>query len=433
MSHKDESSAHEAQNIGQQADATVCYVWTLNNIGGIETLIARHGAWHKAQGREARLVSCEGPMDQAYRDVFDRVVSLRRHELDLPCLDDAEFEMVVMSIARQLSDRGPYHFVFFNHLGAYIAARLAGIFKGSTTTLYILEDRILAPSRLEFVEQMNRSGMVISMNEACIFGHRQLYGYTLEPLPAVVPLGVDMPEAPSFSPRDGNAVLTVARLYPMKEYVFGLIEAVALLAQELGRPGVTLTIIGDGPFMSELKELASVRGISDRVYFAGAVPPAELRSYYARAGIFVGMGTTLLEASGQGLPSIVAIGHSKTFESPGFFGDTPGHTLGEAASGLVVGPGVDLLRELLSSDVLRAKVAASCRRKARDLFSTETSMALFMQKLRSTKEAIHDVPMPARPAQYGKVRRALKRMFKNHPMALGFGRWLRNFLGGADF
>jgi glycosyltransferase involved in cell wall biosynthesis len=433
MSDKTISIGNEVQGSTLTADATVCYVWTLNNIGGIETLLARHGAWHKAKGKGARLVTCEGPMDESYQKVFDRVVSVRRYELDLPCLDDAEFDEVVMSIARRLSDRKAYHFVFFNHLGAYIAARLSALFEGSTTTLYLLEDRILAPTRLEFVEQMNLRGMVISMNEACVAGHRELYGYSLEPAPAIVPLGVDMPEVCSATPRDGNAVLTVARLYPMKEYVFGLIDAIALLAQERAGRRVTLTIIGDGPLLGELRKLAHVRGIGDRVFFAGSVPPVELQSYYAKAGVFVGMGTTLLEASGQGLPSVVAIGHSKAFEAHGFFGDTPGYSLGEASSGLAARPGVDLVRRLLDSDELRAQVAESCRLKASNHFSTDSSMALFMQKLRSARAAFIDVPMPARPADYGKMRRALKRMLRRHSMAMRLGRLCRRILGGVDF
>lgn len=419
--------------MGALADASVCYVWTLNNIGGIETLIARHGGWHKAQGRPARLVTCEGAMEAAYHDVFDRVVLLSRHELDLPCLDDAEFEQVILSIAAQLSDGCRYHFVFFNHLGAYIASRLAAIYHGSTTTLYILEDRILAPVRLEFVERMNQSGMVISMNEACSAGHRELYGYDLRPTPSIVPLGLDFPEINAGKRRKRNTILTVARLYPMKEYVFGLIEAMAVLAAERDRQGLTLTIIGDGPFLEELRELACQKGVGASVIFLGTVSPDALDSYYDQADVFVGMGTTLLEASGRGVPSVVAVGHSRSFESHGFFSDTPGFSLGEAASGLSTGQGVSYLRQLIDSDELRENVSRACRRKALELFSLDASMRLFMEKLRSSSAAILDVPLPPRPTHYGRLRRALKRMLKNHPFALALGRRVRRLLGGADF
>lgn len=429
---------HKAQTAGVvgigggESDATVCYVWTLNNIGGIETLLVRHGCLHKAQGRPARLITCEGPMEAAYREVFELVILLRRHELDLPCLDDAEFEQTILSIAARLADGCRYHFVFFNHLGAYIAARLAAMYEGSTTTLYILEDRILAPSRLEFVERMNQSGMVIAMNEACVAGHRELYGYDLRPTPLIVPLGLDFPEIEAGRKRKSNNILTVARLHPMKEYVFGLIDALAVLATERHRPGLSLTIIGDGPLLEQLKELTRQRGVQGLVVFTGEVPPDLLDSYYNQADVFVGMGTTILEASGRGVPSIVAIGHSRKFETHGFFCDTPGYTLGEAASGICPRDGVVFLRQLIDSEQIREEVSHACRRKAVELFSGEISMRLLMEKLRSSKAAVTDVPLPTRPIRYGRLRRALKRLFRHHPSALAAGRWIRSLMGGAD-
>lgn len=431
MKHKAQSARVDGVG-GGVPDATVCYVWTLNNIGGIETLLVRHGSLHKAQGRPARLITCEGPMEVAYREVFEQVISLRGHELDLPCLEDAEFEQVILSIAKRLSDGCRYHFVFFNHLGAYIAARLASMYEGSTTTLYILEDRILAPVRLEFVEQMNQSGMVIAMNEACVAGHRELYGYDLRPTPSIVPLGLDFPEIDACRKRKSNNILTVARLHPMKEYLFGLIDALAVLATERQRPGLSLTIIGDGPFLDQLKELTRQRGVKDLVVFTGEVHPALLDSYYNQADVFVGMGTTILEASGRGVPSIVAIAHSRKFETHGFFCDTPDYTLGEAASGICPRDGVVLLRQLIDSEQIREEVSRSCRRKAVELFSGEASMRLLMEKLHSSKGAITDVPLPARPARYGRLRRALKRLFRHHPSALAAGRWIRSLMGGAD-
>lgn len=429
--HKTQSDGVESIG-GGAPEAIVCYVWTLNNIGGIETLLARHGSLHRAQGRPVRLITCEGPMEAAYREAFDQVIILRRYELDLPCLEDAEFQQIILSIAGRLTDGCRYHFVFFNHLGAYIAARLAAMYEGSTTTLYILEDRILAPARLEFVEQMNQLGMVISMNEACVAGHRELYGYDLWPTPSIVPLGLDFPEIDAGRRRKSNSILTVARLYPMKEYVFGLIDALAVLDAERDRPGLTLTIIGDGPFLEELREFTRQRGVGSLVFFVGTVSPDHLDAYYDQADVFVGMGTTLLEASGRGVPSIVAIGHSRNFESHGFFCDTLGHTLGEAASGIGRRDGVGYLRRLIDSEQLREEISRSCRRKALELFSAEVSMQLFMEKLRSSRAAIRDVPLPPRQIRYGRLRRFLKRLFRRHPSALAAGRWIRSLLGGID-
>lgn len=204
------------------------------------------------------------------------------------------------------------------------------------------------------------------------------------------------------------------------------------MATERHRPGLSLTIIGDGPFLEQLKELTRQRGVQGLVVFTGEVPPDLLDSYYNQADVFVGMGTTILEASGRGVPSIVAIGHSRKFETHGFFCDTPGYTLGEAASGICPRDGVVFLRQLIDSEQIREEVSHACRRKAVELFSGEVSMRLLMEKLRSSKAAVTDVPLPTRPIRYGRLRRALKRLFRHHPSALAAGRWIRSLMGGAD-
>lgn len=372
-------------------------------------------------------------MNTAYGDVFDRVISLRSHELDLPCLYDQELDEVIEIIARRLSDEKSYHFVFFNHLGAFIASRLAEHFVGSTTTLYILEDRILGPLHLEFVDEMNEAGMVITMNEDCSVGHRESYGYALKPPPLVVPLSVEtfMPR-PSMR-RGGKVVLTVARLYPMKDYVFGLIEAIAVLAKEPGQSDIRLTIVGDGPFMEDLQQLAKDHGVGSLVSFVGVVPPDQLEIYYSKADIYVGMGTTLLEASSHGVASVIAIAHSRTFESPGLFGRVAGHYLGEAISGIKTQPGICYLRELLRSDSRLAEESDLCRRKAATSFPVDQTMSLFMEKISSSGPAILEVPLPPRPHNYGKFRRFLKRRLKHFPVAMSLGRFFRKLLGGINF
>jgi glycosyltransferase involved in cell wall biosynthesis len=412
--------------------AKICYVWPLNNVGGIETLICRHGAWLKAQGLGACLVTCMGAMDSAYEKAFDRVIRLASHELDLPCLTDDEFDAVIDSVAQRLRGESAYHFVFFNHLGAYMASRLAERFEGSRTTLYLLEDRILGPARLEYVDQMNEAGLVITMNDACAAGHRESYGYRLSPSPEVIPLAVAPARKNRPTARDGVLILAVARLHPMKEYIFGLIDAVATLRKE-GCDDVRLTVVGDGPLKAGLVALVRSHGLEAHVMFAGTVDPAELPAYYSEADIFVGMGTTLLEASSHRVASVVAIGHHPEFMSPGFFADTSGSYTGEAVRDVSAQQGIAYLRQLVASPKLRQEVAEDCHRKVEREFSTESVMSRYMAKLVSVNAAIYDVPVPMRPFRYGKIRRFLKRRLRRIHFAMSIGRLARKLLGGIDF
>ncbi len=410
----------------------ICYVWPLNNVGGIENLICRHGTWLKAQGLSASLITCGGAMDSAYRKIFDRVVTLASTELDLPCLTDSEFDAVIDRVAQSLRGEAAYHFVFFNHLGAYMASRLAELFEGSRTTLYILEDRILGPVRLEFIDQMNDAGLVITMNDACVAGHRESYGYRLSPSPEVIPLAVDPSQSMHAPRRVGVSVLAVARLHPMKEYIFGLIDAIATLRRE-GNNDLYLTVVGDGPLRAGLIALVREHGLENHVSFVGTVAPSELHAYYLKSDIFVGMGTTLLEASSHGVASVVAIGHCPEFKSPGFFSKTSGSYLGEAVSYVSSQHGMAYIRQLLASPRLRQEVAEDCRRKVESEFSTESVMNRYMTKLLSANAAVLGVPIPVRPVRYGKVRRFLKRRLGRIPLAMSLGRLARKLIGGIDF
>jgi glycosyltransferase involved in cell wall biosynthesis len=410
----------------------LCYVWPLNNIGGIENLICRHGAWLKSQGSAGSLITSEGAMDSAYQKVFDQVVTLASAELDLPCLTDSEFDEVIDKIERSLAGGVTYHFIFFNHLGAYIASRLAERFKGSRTTLYILEDRILGPARLEFVDQMNEAGLVITMNDACAAGHRESYGYTLTPSPEVIPLAVDLAKIKAVAGQAGVSVLTVSRLYPMKEYVYGLIDAVATLRRE-GNYDLRLTVVGDGPLRAGLIALVREHGLKSHVRFVGTVTPSELAQYYSESDIYVGMGTTLLEAASHRVASVVAIGHCAEFKSPGFFSMTSGYYVGEANGGVGAQAGIAYVRQLLASPMLLHEVAEACRQKVEREFSPESVMSRFMAKILLSNAAALAVPMPARPVHYGKVRRFMKRRLRRIPLAMSLGRLVRTLLGGIDF
>jgi glycosyltransferase involved in cell wall biosynthesis len=123
------------------------------------------------------------------------------------------------------------------------------------------------------------------------------------PVPAVPPAGWT-PEGP---------FLCVARLVP-KKGIDVLIDAMALLLAR--RPGVRLTIVGDGPLRQGAMLRAHERGIADRVEWLGSLPSDEVRAAIAgaRASVLAcridadgdrdGMPTVLVESMLAGVPVI---------------------------------------------------------------------------------------------------------------------------------
>ena len=69
-------------------------------------------------------------------------------------------------------------------------------------------------------------------------------------------------------------------------------------------------IVGSGPYLDNLKELAYAENISDKVIFTGAVEPENIAAYYRLGDIFLSasqsetQGLTYIEALASGLPAV---------------------------------------------------------------------------------------------------------------------------------
>jgi phosphatidylinositol alpha-1,6-mannosyltransferase len=135
----------------------------------------------------------------------------------------------------------------------------------------------------------------------------------------VVPLGVDMaPIDPA--PADCPTILSVGRLIERKGFD-RMIESLVTLVQRF--PTVRYEIVGDGPDMSRLRELARRLDVDRYVVFHGKLGHEDMRAAYARAWCFAlpvraigsdveGFGIVYLEAAMAHLPSIGGIDSGAT-------------------------------------------------------------------------------------------------------------------------
>jgi glycosyltransferase involved in cell wall biosynthesis len=123
-----------------------------------------------------------------------------------------------------------------------------------------------------------------------------------------IPNGIDLdsfyPGAPTASLR---RLVTVARLRPEKGHDT-LIDAAAAITRAV--PGVTLTIVGEGPMREQLTARVASRGLEDRVLFAGHTDDvaATLRGH----DVFVlpsrseAFPNSVIEAMATGLPVVAS-------------------------------------------------------------------------------------------------------------------------------
>jgi teichuronic acid biosynthesis glycosyltransferase TuaC len=120
----------------------------------------------------------------------------------------------------------------------------------------------------------------------------------------VVHLGTDIPtEAELPAKHEHPTIATLANVDPRKRH-----EDVLRAMQQL--PDVRWHVIGDGPALDGLEELARELGLSDRVRFSGRLPPAEAQAELARChamalpSVDEAFGVAYVEALARGVPAI---------------------------------------------------------------------------------------------------------------------------------
>ena len=116
---------------------------------------------------------------------------------------------------------------------------------------------------------------------------------------------------PDYSKRNSKRInlLFVSRLIERKGLQF-IIPELKRIQQQTGKD-IFLTIVGDGPYRTELEKLVDEYNVRDMVEFVGQKDKAELLCYYQAGDIFVfpskreGMPNAVLEAMACGLPVVM--------------------------------------------------------------------------------------------------------------------------------
>jgi phosphatidylinositol alpha-1,6-mannosyltransferase len=163
---------------------------------------------------------------------------------------------------------------------------------------------------------------------------------------------------------DRPVIVCVSRLVPRKGQDT-LLHALPLVRHRVR--DVKLLLVGAGRYQEELHALAGSLGVADSVVFTGGVPHEQLPAHYAAGDVFAmpcrtrrggldveGLGIVFLEASATGLP--VVVGDSGGAPDAVLDGRT-----GFVVDGRSVGAVADRLIQLLTDDVLRARLGAAGR------------------------------------------------------------------------
>lgn len=115
-------------------------------------------------------------------------------------------------------------------------------------------------------------------------------------------------------------ILAIARAdFPFKGYLLGLIDDFSILLSK--HSYITLTIVAFGK--NERDIIAKINSlphqIKSQIKYIGQTPYNDLPKYFSISRLYIGMGTTLLDAVNEGVPSIVVQPCTYENRSSGFF------------------------------------------------------------------------------------------------------------------
>lgn len=168
---------------------------------------------------------------------------------------------------------------------------------------------------------------------------------------------------------------TVGRLQPVKDQAV-LVRAFAEVVGENPalRANLRLVIVGDGPLLPALRELAHSLGVADLVWLPGAI--GDVSDVFRLLDLFVlpslneGISNTILEAMASGLPVVATdVGGNVEIVDDGRWG-----RLFKAGE---VSQLANILCEYVRDPTMRSAHAAAARRAAVERFNLDTMVAQY--------------------------------------------------------
>ena len=170
---------------------------------------------------------------------------------------------------------------------------------------------------------------------------------------------------------DGDFVVGAVARLDRRKGLDVLLEAAARAARD--KPGLRILVVGDGPERVRLEALARLRGLGDRVHFAG--DQARVLPFLAAMDVLVapsrseGLGVAVIEGLAAGLPVLASR-----------VGGIP-EVIEHGVSGRLLPPGdvaawAQALVELAADPVSRARLAEGAARRARAFALSASASAL---------------------------------------------------------
>lgn len=118
-------------------------------------------------------------------------------------------------------------------------------------------------------------------------------------------------------------IATVGRLVEFKTYNFYMIDVVKKLIDR--GIDVEFDIYGDGPLKQQIKEKIKKANLQDKIVLKGTLDYSKFDTTIANYDLFIGSGTSIIQASALGVPCIVGVENMTVPKTYGYFCDVWQH------------------------------------------------------------------------------------------------------------
>lgn len=226
------------------------------------------------------------------------------------------------------------------------------VFKGANLRWGLLKKPYIALLK-KWLMRMNANGAVVFMDEADIESSENYFDISLIPVPEIFRIPMDFHDNPKWKESalvsyENNMIMTVSRAeFPFKGYMLGLIDDYEELFEE--KPDIKLEIVSSGDDFSLLEDKISKldQRIQDSIIIHHWMTNDKLQQEMEKCKVYIGMGTTILDASRMYRPAIPVRFYTNNNNAEHYVGDRPEYLV---APENCEKKAIYLLREILEWD-----------------------------------------------------------------------------------
>lgn len=175
------------------------------------------------------------------------------------------------------------------------------------------------------------------------------------------PLPISIPSTTFTGKPVDFKIVSIGRYVEFKSYNLYMFDII----KSLNNRGfhITWEVYGSGPLKEKMIKLASNIGLEGRIKINDEIQYNKIPDVLKDASVFIGMGTTILEAGAYGVPTIPAIAYSSNPTTYGLLYDLPYYSLGER---LEKKPSVQIIDEIVNLYSLNDTEYEAIRNRTRE-------------------------------------------------------------------